>query len=195
MAFDLNIFENSIAAYGVSSPNKFDVAITLPNMLQNFITTGNNQFPFLTTFQTLVPLRALTCSTPGIALMSNETNKLGVGPRIKQAYNAAFPEVRMSFIADSSGIIEDTFTVWLNAIYNYSFDGSTFATFLANYRSDVVSEGIQITKYDRGGKTISIYTLADAIPTLLQSQVLDWENGNALNLLTISFHYTSYTIQ
>jgi hypothetical protein len=196
MPFDLNIFKQNLTDYGTSSSNKFDVSFTLPNIMQTLATQGDGQgtdYSFLTTFSTLIPLRAQTVSVPGIGLLMKETNKFGVGPRIKQAYNAAIPDTRVTFLIDENGSVEEFFMLWMNLCYNFSFDDKTNASYLANYRSDIVTN-ITINKYDNYGQVINTYTLYQAMPTVMSTIELDWNNTDNLIKFNVLFSCTSFTI-
>lgn len=193
MPFDLNIFAQNIGEYGWSPSNKFDVTMTLPPLLQNNAGT----YPYLSDFATLAPMRCSDCTTPGVIMMSNETYKVGVGPKIVQPYNAKFIPIKFTLLCDEASVIENTFNLWMGVIYGFSFDstGQTpYATYLTNYRTDVLSEGVQINKYNREGKVIATYNLADAIPLALDSQSLSWSEENHALTLSIVMEYTSYTI-
>ena len=193
MPFDLNTFSQEISQHGVSMADKFDFTMTLPPIMQQ---TSNAS---LQTFTTMCPLRAMNCTTPGMQFMGNESYKVGTGPRIFQPYNARFIPIKVTLLADEQGIIEQTLNQWMGYCFDFSFDGihsqTGYATFMTNYRSDVMAEGISINKYNRSGNVISTYTLADVVPMDLQSENLDWNGVNSLVGITMLLHYTSYTIQ
>jgi len=191
MAFDIPTFSENISTYGLSFSSKFDVQIIMPPI---FSTLSQSDYPYIQQFNKIQPFRAKAVSTPGAGFLTNETHPQGIGYRIKQVYNAGFPDIRMTFLGDAGGVIENFFTLWMNVVYNYSFSAGSSATFYTNYRSQVVSPNIIINKYDRQKNIISTYNITNALPTLFISPVLDWENQNALNYFTAGFHYTSYTI-
>jgi len=193
MPFDINKFQQNIAEYDIILSDKFDLTITLPPILQTLSSQTNNSYGYLSQWNEVNPMRAVSCSTPGVAMMEHETNKFGVGPRIKQAYNAVFVPIRVSFLADAKNIIEDTLTLWLNSRFQYSFDSGSLSTFMSNYRSDTVSPSIIINKYDRHGNKTKTYNITGATPTILSSQKLDWGMRNSLNILNTTFDYVSYT--
>ena len=192
MPFDIPTFNQNLNQYGTSSANKYDVNIALPPILQSV--SGNASFPYVNLFAQMIPFRALSCSTPGGAFLNVETHKLGVGPRIKQPFNIAFADLRMTMLGDSQQIIEKTMMLWMNAVYNFSFDSTNSATFLTNYRSIIASSQITINKYDYDGSIITTYNIMNCVPMVFVAQPLEWENTNSLNKLTASFHYISYSI-
>jgi hypothetical protein len=193
MPFDLQPFMNEIATNGVSPVSKFDVTITPPPIMQQF--SSNSDYSYINSMNTMLPLRAKTCTTPGVAFLFNETNKWGFGPRIKQPYNAGFADVRMSILADSEAIIESYFTLWMNLVYNYSYSSLSSATFLTSYRSQIVSPIVNINKYDKHKNLISTYILTNCIPTLFVPAALDWGATDELAKFTLGINYSSYDIQ
>lgn len=194
MPFDINNFVQNIAEFDVVITNKFDITITLPTALQNLLAQSDTDYPNLAQWDQINPLRAVSCSTPGVATVDHETHKLGVGPKIKQAYNAAMTPIRVVFLADAQGIIEETLTLWLNFRFQYSFDSSGLSTFMANYRSQVTSPMISINKYDRRGNIVNNYKIVGAVPTILSNQKLDWDAKNSISYLNVTFDYVSYSL-
>ena len=192
MAFNLRNFNQNLTDYGVSSPSKFEVNITLPNCLTQMLSSPN--CGFISQFQTIMPYRAYNCSPPGLELQTNQTHNLGIGPKIKMPYNAAFSECRMGLLADSESIIENTFNLWLNLLFNFSYSDTQFATYYTGYRDDIVSPSIVITKFDYNGQKILDYHLYSAFPTQFIGAVMDWGATNALNRFQVQFHFMSYSI-
>ena len=192
MAFDLQTFINNITDYGVVSPNKFEVTITLPKRLQEL--KSNPDFSFLNQFESILPIRALNCIPPGVNLSTNETHYQGIGPRIKMPFNAVFSEFRIVMLADVESIIEQTFNLWMNLIYNFSPSGSSNASYLTTYRDIIVSPDILISKFDFTGRKILDYHLYNAIPTSFVGQSLDWSATNSTSKFSSSFHFTTYSI-
>ena len=192
MAFNIKNFEQNINDYGISSPNKFEVTIAFPPALINML--SNPLCPYLNQFQTIMPYRAMNVNPPGVTFQANETHNLGIGPRIKMPYNAVFNELRITLIADAESIIENTFNLWLNLAYNFTYSGSLYATYMTGYRDDIVSPDIMIRKFDRAGQPILDYHLYNALPLTFVAQGLDWSAVNSLNKFSASFNYMSYSI-
>jgi len=189
MPFNINDFTQNINDYGTASSSKYDINISLPIALQD------TSFSLITaSMNDLIPFRADDVTTPGVALLTNDTNKWGIGPRIKQPYNAVLSPVTIRFIADSSGELEAFFNTWFNLGFNYSEDSSTVPTFNANYRSDVVSSQINIIKYDRTGNVINSYNLYNALPVMISPIRMGWDEQNQIIKFMVSFTYQSFTI-
>lgn len=192
MAFNINEFSQNIDEFGTALSSKYDVNIALPNAMLD--SSFNNATFIKTAVNNLVPFRADNVSTPGIALLTNDTNKWGVGPRIKQAYNAVVSPVNMRFLADASGELEAFFNTWLNLGFNFAEDSSMTPSLMANYRDDVVSSEINIIKYDRMGNVINTYNLYNAIPTMMSPIQLGWDEQNQLVKFIVSFSYQNFSI-
>lgn len=192
MAWDIGNYLASISQYGIQMADKFDVNITIPQTISSL------GYSFVNQFQTLCPLRAVSATSPGTSFLTNDSIKWGVGPRIKQPYNSAFADVKVNFLADRAGIIEQFFTYWMNYCYNYSFDQENTATLLTNYRDNVVSPSILVTKYQQSNTNLNgislQYSLTDAIPTIVTAQDLDWNAVNTPSHITVSFNYVSYSM-
>lgn len=195
MAFDLQPFIENISNYGTVLSSKYDVSITLPPIMQT--NASNSNYAYFNAFTDILPFRAISCTTPGAAFLMTETNKWGVGPRIKQPYNVGFADVRMTFLADSESVIESFCQSWMNLTYNYSYSTQNSATFLTNFRkgaTGIASPIVNINKYDRSGDIVSTYVLIDVIPTLFVPSPLDWNATDDLGKFTLGLNYVSYDI-
>lgn len=195
MAFDISQMSQNIGTYGVVKNNSFDVNIAMPPIMTSLKGTQGNDFSYVDQFNTIMPFRAMSVNPPGVALLTNETHNLGIGPRIKQAYNAGFSTLRIQFISDAGGIITSFMTAWLNETYNYSFSKQSFATFYTQYRSQVVSPTVTINKYDKMGNIIETYLVNDCYPLIFVSSPLSWEDQNTVSKCTLDLHYTSYDLK
>jgi hypothetical protein len=193
MPFDLQPFMEEISTNGVSPTSKFDVSISQPPLMQD--NASNSSLGFINQMNTMLPLRASSCSTPGAAFLMHETNKWGVGPKIKMPYNVGFADIRMSILADSEGIVESYFTLWMNLCYNFSYSSESQATFLTSYRNDIASPVVNINKYDRFGALISTYVLSNCMPTMFVPAPLDWNATDDLAKFTLGLTYTSFDLQ
>lgn len=193
MGFDLQPFIENMSNFGTVLSNKYDITISMPPLLQG--KASDASYSYINDFTNIMPYRALSCSTPGAAFLMNETNKWGIGPRIKQPYNVGFADIRITFLADSEGVIESFCGLWMNMTYNYSYSPGTMATFVTNYRGDIASPLVNINKYDRQKNLISTYVLTDVIPTLFVPSPLDWNATDDLAKFTLGLNYTSYDIQ
>jgi hypothetical protein len=194
--FNLQPFMENIANFGVVQSSKYDVSITLPPLMKT--NASKSQFAFINSFTNIIPFRAISCTTPGAAFLMNETNKWGIGPRIKQPYNVGFADIRITFLADSEAVIETFCSTWMNLTYNFSYSATNQATFLTNFRKDkdtgIASPSVNINKYDRQGNLISTYILTDVVPTLFVPSPLDWNATDDLAKFTLGLNYTTFDI-
>ena len=156
---------------------------------------SDSQYAFINTFNDIMPFRAISCSAPGVAMLMNESNKWGVGPRIKQAYNAGFADIRMNLLADTESVIESYLNLWMNLVYNFSYSASSSASFSTQYRDDIASPVVNINKYDRQGDIVATYILSNCVPTLFVPSPLDWNATDDLAKFTLGLNYTSYDIE
>jgi len=207
---NINDFQQSANTYGFASPNKFEVDISLPNILNNvngnFILnqfagtqnlTNGSQNPIINQFSTgsnFFRVRADSVILPGVAFLTNDTNKLGVGPRIKQPYNAVTSDCHVQFLNDAEGLLESFFSIWTNFCFNYSEDNvSQTASYYTNYRQDITTT-IKIYKYDDAGNVINVYTLIGALPTMVTPIRLGWDQLNSKIKILVNFSYQNFAI-
>ncbi len=208
MPFNINNFLSNIQQYGHSSVNKFDVNIALPNIL----TSAQNNSLILQDLPSLLSFRAQSINLPNVIMLSNESNRYGVGPLVKQPYNAVYGNLTTTFIADNQGIIYNFFFYWLNAIYNFgetnvqaqtiSASGTNFSTlnynaptYTTGYEDDIVASSININIYDDTGKIIQIVNAFRAKPILLTTTPLSWDNTNNLFKIVVGFTFKEWSLE
>jgi len=217
MPFNITDFSENLSKYGTGSANKFDIGIAIPPLMATLgkpsttskvtvQTPGPNNpknlpnvtqtqnYSFINSAAGIIQFRAESCTTPGVAMMTTDTNKLGVGARIKQPYNAVMNDVHVRFLADAGGELEAFFNTWTNLLYNYAQDGSTTATFMTNYRNEICSAAVSINKYDDAGDIINTYNLFQALPTVVSPISLGWEQQNTKVKFIVNFSYVGFTI-
>jgi hypothetical protein len=192
MPFDLNPFIENITNYGTVKSSSYDVSITLPKALQAKATDSN--YSFINSFTDLMPYRVISCSTPNAALLMNESNKWGIGPRIRQPYHAAFGNIKMTFLADEDAVIESFCNLWMNTAYNYGYSSLNQATFMTAYRGDVVSPSVRINKYNRSQTLISTYVLTDCMPILFAPSPMGWDQTDDLAKFMLELQPTTYDV-
>ena len=201
MPFNLNEFQNNLAQYGISSVNKFDVNINLPKIFNN--ATFNNA---LADLPDILRFRAQSINLPAIALISHETNRYGLGPIVKQPYNAAFGDIRTTFIGDKQGLIYLFFYFWFNGIYNFSetntssgtasqnLQNFTLPSYTSAFEDDVISSSIDINIYDNTGTIIQTVNALRAKPTIFTASPLSWDQTNTLFKMNVNFSFREWTI-
>jgi len=203
MPFNINDFMTNIQQYGVSSTSKFDVNISLPKIFTN---TQNSSI-LQSELPRLLSLRAEHVNLPVVALLSNETSRYGLGPMVKQPYNAVFGDIKMTFIADKNGSIYTFFYSWINSIYNFAETSTTSGTstvgstttftlprYTTMYDDDVVSPKIDINIYDNTGALIQTAYMTRAKPIMFAASPLSWEQTNNLFKITVGFTFKEWAL-
>jgi hypothetical protein len=199
MAFNITDFLNNLDKFGKASVNKFEVILSIPSIMRDITNDNKLIVPIINKMSdyniNMVTFRAESVEIPGINLMAVDTNYLGVGPRIKQAYNVVLSDCGISFINDAEGILEGFFHMWFNLMYNFAEDDDRTLnpTFTSNYRSDVCCS-ILILKYDDFGNLINKYTMINCIPTLITPMEYSWENKNKASKFKVKFNFTNFAI-
>lgn len=196
MPFDISLFKQSLASYGVGSSSDFDVTFTLPQAMIDVAQIGTTSAAILQ-FPDILRFRAEKVTEPGSTLMMNNSNKFGIGPVIKQPYNCAFSDVKMTFLSDSNGDIQYFFTFWQNLAYSFSQgapQGVSTESFLSNYRDDFVAPSITINKYDMSGNIVNYIQLFRAFPTTVVPIQLDWDQSDGLIKVDVNFTYQDYSM-
>ena len=199
MPFDINNFAKNISAYGVLPTNKFDVTISMPK----FLLGGTSEFD--STFPQILTFRAHSVTTPPIALLTNDTQRFGIGPTTKQPYSAIFGNIPISFLADRNGKIYRFMSDWFNLLYNFSetkqgsnpnsLGGYQQPTYTTNYEDNVVSEEIIINMYDKAGNIASTINLYKAKPILFTGVPLSWEDTDNVVKINTSFTFREWSIK
>jgi hypothetical protein len=203
MAFDVNQFLSNLKTYGYSSSNKFDILISLPNILGNQTITNGN----LAGLPQILQMRAQSVTSPAIGLQSTESRRYGMGPIIKQPYNAVFGNLEMSFLTDKYGLIYQFFYEWINSIYNFAeiYNNSqttqngalnySVPNYTSAYEDDICSQVININTYDLSGNLIKIVNAYRAKPILFSETPLSWDKTDNLLKLDITFTYREFAVE
>lgn len=135
-------------------------------------------------------LHALIQSTslPGLNFHTAQWRNVGHG--IKYAYDAAFPEIQMSFIDTADMKIQTYFTEWSKKIYINEGNQKGFA-YPDDYRKDV-----KIFKYNKKDTNpVMTYLLKDAFPITLTEVSLNTAGQNTMSTLNIILSYTDWELE
>jgi hypothetical protein len=206
LAFDINDFTSHIQTYGYSGSSKFDVQFSLPNFLvsaQN--DTSNQQAQVLNGLPQILQFRADNVVTPTVSFLSNDSNRYGMGPIMKQPFNAVNSDVPMTFLCDKNGLIYYFFYAWMNAIYNFSEQTTNNQainalntsviqpSYTSNFEDNVISEVVTINTYGQTGNVIQTVNLYRVKPILMVGIPLGWERKNNLMKLSVLFNYREWS--
>ena len=195
-AFNISEFKSNISEYGILQNNKFSVFIPIsPNVL---ISTFTNTLDPLFTIDSMRALqfRAEAASVPGFSLQTQDVRVRGTGVNEKMPFNALFPDVNVTFLADSNGDIYKYFYSWFSNIVD--FTGSSFSFFPApsyeiGYKSNYVTD-ISILVYDNFGNLTKQIVLYEAFPDSITEIPLDWADKDRPMKFTVKFAYTRWGI-
>ena len=142
MAFNIVELKANIKSQRYIKNNAFEVFITPPPILRN--TSINNLGTPTPTSEIVDNLRFRIeqVRVPGIALISSDINRYGVGPTQKAPVTAQFQETTFSILCDGYGDIWQFWYNWIKAIFDFtgvdsgpSGNASRFASYLNEYKS------------------------------------------------------------
>jgi len=195
-AFNISEFKSNISEYGILQNNKFSVFIPIsPNVL---VSTFTNTLDPLFTIDSMRALqfRAEAASVPGFSLQTQDVRVQGTGVNQKMPFNALFPDVNVTFLADSRGDIYKYFYSWFSNIID--FTGSSFSFFPSpsysiGYKSDYITD-ISILVYDNFGNLTKQIILYEAYPDSITEIPLDWSDRDRPMKFTVKFAYTRWGI-
>jgi hypothetical protein len=191
---NIDNFLQNISNHGLASSNKFEVDITLPLIMRVGNITMNPIISKFLTGSDFIRYRADAVIVPGVSFLTVDTNRHGVGTRVKQPYNEVSSDIQVQFIADADGYLESFFNIWFNFCFNSSQDiNSQTASYYANYRDDIVAN-IDIYKYDDANNIINVYNISRAMPTIITPIRMSWDARNAKMKFIVNFHYTNFSI-
>lgn len=164
----LTQFRNSFTT-DFARPKLFDVTLTPPTGLQNYIKTARN-----------LTFRCESTQFPSRTFATTE-QKFGSNPTEKHAYHTTYNDIEMSFIVSEDMSEKKFFDAWMNLI-------NPTASFDFNYRDDYITD-FYVFQYD-GSQTVRTYSIAliDAFPISVNQLDLDWSNDN-IHKLSVTFAY------
>lgn len=193
MAFNISEFMSEISQYGVSKTSQYDVLITFPTAMSTLRING------VTPLDTVRRLhfRAEEVRIPGISIMTSDNNIYGPGPFQKNAYNVAFTEIPIVFLADKTGEIYKFFYAWMNLIFDFAGPGgnvnSDNASYGVAYKSNITST-IIIRVFDPNGKEQIKLTMFDAYPVSMNEIPMSWNQQNELMKIAMSFTFSHWKL-
>jgi len=161
-------FRNSFTS-DIARPKLFDVTLTPPTGLQDYIKTARN-----------LTFRCESTQFPSRTFATTE-QKFGSNPTEKHAYHTTYNDIEMSFIVSEDMSEKKFFDAWMNLI-------NPTASFDFNYRDDYITD-FYVFQYD-GTQTVRTYSIAllDAFPISVNQLDLDWSNDN-FHKLSVTFAY------
>ena len=200
MSFNITEMISSITTDGVQSPNKFDVSFTSPKVMQNsnitFLSGDQGKIDISST-QTLLSFRASNARLPGLALITSDTNRYGLGLYQKMPYNVSFTDTIIEFICDKNSVIYNYFYVWFNSIVDFSGASSNSLSnqpsYEVEYKDNYVID-IAISIYDNYGNQSQTIILKNAFPVSINDIPLAWEQQNSIVKIIVGFSFEDWFV-
>lgn len=194
MAFNIEKFRTNIRDYGYLDNNSFSVLVQTPPVLfQTYL--GNQGTP--TAVQKIaenMSFRIDQIRAPGIALMTADVSRYGVGPTQKQVFNAQFQEIFLSMLTDHYCEIWQYWYNWTRAIFQYNGTSmSGTPSYAAEYKQNY-STTIVILIHDHFGNIIQKISLFEAFPTAFREVPMAWGDPGLMKI-NVGISFTEYTIE
>lgn len=192
MSFNIQKFITELNNNGYQLNSRYDVVIALPLILVDKINVrdGFADINYLEQAR-LLTIRCDTAGLPGIALVTGQNNRFGVGVVEQIPFSSRFTEIPLVFIEDKNSNITNFWYSWFNLISNFADSnqllGGPYKQYAMNYK-DHFSTTIYINKYDEYGNKILTVVLNRAYPTSIDKQPLSWEDNKlSKSIVSISF--------
>jgi hypothetical protein len=163
----INNFINSFTT-DVARPNRFDVNIVVPAMLQNYSPVLRN-----------LSLRCESTELPG-RTFGTVDQKFGSNPTSKFPMHSSYNDLTMTFIVSAEMTERTFFDVWMeyiNPTTSFDFD----------YKQNFAST-ITISQYDLQNVLTYSVNLFKAYPIAINQMDLDWSN-DGYHKLSVVFAY------
>jgi hypothetical protein len=177
------------------------VTVGSPTVLAGLTAVNNGNEITSAQASTLLKMRIEQVKIPGIALLTADIERYGVGPTQKMPLNAAFVDTSFTFLADKNGSLWNFWYQWMLAIVNFSGTvnntaGSVIndtATYLVRYKDDCVVP-ITITMYSQDGKVAQTIQLSDAYPVSMNDIQVGWGEEDAMVKVTVGITFKEMVI-
>lgn len=201
MSFNIDRFKENLNSFGYIKNNKFEVFVQIPKFLQNKTMKIGGRETSINGIDRLLKFRIDRVNTPGVSLMSIDTNRFGNGPTQKMPFNAQFFDTNFNILLDRNTDLWDFWYNWTNGIFNFNgnepngnnpFAGGRIPTYLTEYKDEYVST-MMIVLYDDTGRTVKTINLYEAFPSSIKEIPLSWKDETLINL-AITVTYSSFTI-
>lgn len=201
MPFNIQAFKDNFLKEGYLQNNKYELIVTPPRTIINStLNNNNNENVNLNRISRMIAFRAEAVRAPGLALISIDNARYGVGPVQKYPVTASFNEIGVSIICDKNSFIWQFWYNWLKTIFNFSIteDATSgavnrIATYDAKYKDDY-STDILIGIFDLEGNLTQQIKLYEAFPTTMKDIDLSWSATNELIRIDIMITFREFSI-
>lgn len=200
MPFNVSTFKTQLGNNGYLSPNKFQLLVTPPPILQaqGMISGGNHQS--VADIMQQLTFRVDGVTAPSISLNLYDVNRYGVGPIQKIPYNATFNTMSLTFICDGYGDLWKFWNDWMRNIFGFS--GTTngqngilndLGSYALSYKSDY-STAITLNAFDSFGEIGQSITYNQAFPYAVNDIQFNWGEDNQVLKVSIAIAFTDFII-
>lgn len=198
MPFNISTFKSHINKSGYLLNNKYEFYINPPPVLAGrSVRTPTNESTS-TNIVEMIKFRADDMSAPGIALMTADIQRYGIGPTQKYPISAQINEINVSLLCDRMGALWTFWHEWVNIVYEHGgFKGApgnmpSIPKYTADYK-DNYSTTAQILVYDQPGKLVKDISLFEAFPVAIREVPLDW-NASELLKIDVTLTYKEFIV-
>lgn len=202
MAYSISDIRNTIGQNGLLSTNKFLVYFASPSIMENISINSldSKHSAAAGSSESLIQLRAESAKIPGISLMTGDVNRYGLGPMQKMAFNTAFTETSLTFVADKKAEIYNYFYTWLNGIFDFAgvSNGSNEVanrdpSYQAQYKKYYVTD-LNVYVFDNYGNRVQTVIMRDAFPISLNEVTLNWASSNEVMRLVVNLSFKDWVM-
>jgi len=191
---DLNNLISTVSKIGgFTRPVNFYVEIAPPPMLRTEL-DSTRTLAFLSE----------SANLPGVSLATSDIRRYGLGPIERKPYAPIFVDTTMTFLVDSSGIVQRFFYRWMNGIvkfdsmpwgpptsYQYS---NVIDPFEVNYKEQYKTDILVTTVNETGSEILNI-RFFEAYPIFMGDVNLSWNDTDSISRLPITFTYFNWKIE
>lgn len=198
MGFNLNNFKSNISGYGYLKPHAFEVALSIPPILQNkkLESYDGTEKSLFNVTNDILRYRIDQVKIPGVSLLSAEVQRFGFGPTQKIPFNSYYHDTTFSILLDKKADLLHFWYDWMRTIFEFngSESGIRIPKYVSKYKSEYTST-MQIFLYDQVGNIVKKINLYEAFPSSLLEMPLAWNDKGDLVRLATSITYSQFTIE
>lgn len=198
MPFNIAQFKSHIDKSGYLLNNKYQVYLNAPPILNGRAVSTPSSTNVTTNIVEMIKFRADEIVAPGIALITSDIQRYGIGPTQKYPMTAQINEINVSFVCDKYGALWTFFHEWVNIVFEHggfkSARGNmpTIPKYTAEYKDNYSTTG-QILVYDATGNIVKDINLFEVYPIGVKEVNLDW-NSSELIKIDVVLTYKEFII-
>lgn len=200
MPFNVSNFKAQIDKFGYLQNNKFEVYINPPVGLLNAVITTDDTENSVSNIVKMLSFRIEDVVAPGIAQITADVSRYGIGPTQKYPINSQFSEINFSAISDKYGEIWNFWHQWAKLTFGFTGTEATsgassyrHATYTANFKEEYATT-MQIIVYNNLGFDVLKINLYEAYPVSVRDNILSWSDNNELLNISVNITFKEYTI-